>query len=194
MLHIYILYGNLYTEEHRYDLMKNRIIFLTGLTSAGKTSVARAIQEIEPDYMLLSNDIFEHMLSDRARQENYFASLSRAIVLMYESAEFFLSRGKKLIIDGMLLDLTEFHSECGRSHTELLDRIIPKEHRLLVELVCPLEECRRRNIARGNRGEFQSAWQAEHMASFLPDLQLESDRLSSAEMAEQILTCINNIT
>ncbi|MBO5273232.1 MAG: AAA family ATPase [Clostridia bacterium] len=174
--------------------MKNRIIFLTGLTSAGKTSVARAIQEIEPDYMLLSNDIFEHMLSDRARQENYFASLSRAIVLMYESAEFFLARGKKLIIDGMLLDLTEFHSECGRSHIELLDRIIPKEHRLLVELVCPLEECRRRNIARGNRGEFQSAWQAEHMASFLPDLQLESDRLSSAEMAEQILTCINNIT
>ncbi len=173
--------------------MDNRMIFLTGLTSAGKTSVAHAIQEIEPDYMLLSNDIFEHMLSDRARQECYFAALAKAIVLMYETAEFFLSRGKKLIIDGMLLDLAEFHTECGSSHMTLLSQIIPTEHRLMVELVCPLEECRKRNLARGNRGEFQSAWQAEHMAAFTPDLRLASDRLSPAEMAEMILKTANNI-
>ena len=58
----------------------------------------------------------------------------------------------------------------------------------VVEVFCPLEECRRRNIARGDRGENQSREQAEIMAQNIAyAMRVETHLHTPEECAEQMI-------
>lgn len=63
----------------------------------------------------------------------------------------------------------------------------------IVEVACPLDVCRARNIARGDRYETQSAEQSALMAQGISyDLRVETDRLTPEECAEAIIRAIMN--
>ena len=58
----------------------------------------------------------------------------------------------------------------------------------MVEVFCPLEECRRRNIARGDRGENQSHEQNEIMNKTVKyDFCVDTSVDSAIECARKIL-------
>ncbi|WP_433939936.1 phosphotransferase-like protein [Paenibacillus lautus] len=61
----------------------------------------------------------------------------------------------------------------------------------MVEVFCPLEICRQRNIKRGDRAEDQSDWQDKLMAKDIQyDCSVNTHVNSSEECADSILKCL----
>ena len=74
------------------------------------------------------------------------------------------------------------------SHYEQLKEILKDNPLDIVEVHCPLEICRQRNIARGDRFENQFQEQYELMAENIQyDMTVDTSVHSSAECAEAIV-------
>lgn len=163
---------------------KGRIIFLNGVTSAGKTSIVEALQEREGVFFyVLANDLFQQTVGERYLRKNYWKHLSEAILLMYHTAKLFSDMGKNVLIDGILVEQPELRPHYGQLLEILKDNPLD-----IVEVSCPLEICRQRNIARGDRYETQSEEQYAIMAEGIEySAKVDTSVLSPAECAEKIL-------
>ena len=163
---------------------KGRILFLNGVTSAGKTSIVEALQErSEPFFYVVANDLFQEMVGERFLKENYWKYLSDVILLMYHTAKLYSDMGCNVLIDGILVEREEIRPHYG----QLLD--ILKDNPLdIVEVYCPLEICRQRNIRRGDRYENQSQEQHELMNRDITySLRVDTSRSTAQECAGIIL-------
>lgn len=163
---------------------KGRILFLNGVTSSGKTSIVEALQERdEPFFYVVANDLFQEMVGERFLRKNYWKYLSEVIFLMYHTAKLYSDMGKNVLIDGILVEREELKPHYG----QLL--AILKENPLdIVEVYCPLEICRQRNIARGDRYESQSEEQQALMAKDIAySLRVDTSQHSPERCAQMIL-------
>ncbi|GIO51966.1 phosphotransferase-like protein [Paenibacillus cineris] len=139
---------------------KGKIIFLNGVTSSGKTSIVDAIQSYtDPFFYVVANDLFEQMIGDKHLHEDYWKYLSEVIIMMYHTARLFSDSGKNILIDGILVERPELVP-----HYDKVKGIFMGYPLQIVEVYCPLDICRKRNIERGDRSEDQSVWQSELMA------------------------------
>ena len=139
---------------------KGRIIFLNGVTSSGKTSIVEALQERdEVFFYVVANDLFQEMVGDKYLRENYWKYLSETIIMMYHTAKLYSDMGKNVLIDGILVERDEI-----KPHYQQLQEILKDNPLDIVEVYCPLDICRQRNISRGDRYETQSDEQNELMA------------------------------
>lgn len=87
---------------------KGQIIFLNGVTSAGKTSIVEAIQERgDVFFYVVANDLFQEMVGEKYLLENYWKYLSEVIMMMYHTAKLFSDMGKHVLIDGILVEREE---------------------------------------------------------------------------------------
>ena len=166
---------------------KGRILFLNGVTSAGKTSIVEALQERDDVFFyVVANDLFQQMVGDKFLRENYWHYLSEVILLMYHTAKLYSDMGKHVLIDGILVERPEITPHYG----QLLD--ILKDNPLdVVEVYCPLEVCRERNLRRGDRGEFQSQEQATLMAQGIRyAMRVDTSLYSPEECANQIVNAL----
>ena len=160
---------------------KGRIIYLNGVTSAGKTSIVEAIQERDDVFFyVVANDLFQEMVGDRYLRENYWKYLSEVIIMMYHTAKLYSDMGKNVLIDGILVERDEI-----APHYRQLTEILKDNPLDLVDVYCPLEICRERNIARGDRSESQSDEQYELMAK---DIAYKLRVDTSLECAEIIVS------
>ncbi|REK76752.1 phosphotransferase-like protein [Paenibacillus paeoniae] len=143
---------------------RGKIIFLNGVTSAGKTSIVEAIQsQSEQFYYVVANDLFEETIGERYLREDYWKYLSEAIMLMYHTAKLFSDHGKNVLIDGIMVERPELKPHYGK-----VKEIFSGYPLSIIEVFCPLDICRERNIARGNRREDQSQEQHDMMARDIP--------------------------
>ncbi len=139
---------------------KGRIIFLNGVTSSGKTSIVEALQERDDIFFyVVANDLFQEIVGDKYLRENYWKYLSEAIIMMYHTAKLYSDMGKNVLIDGILVEREEINP-----HYIQLTEILKNNPLDIVEIWCPPEICRQRNIERGDRYETQSEEQYEIMA------------------------------
>ena len=163
---------------------KGKIIFLNGVTSSGKTSIVEALQNRADCYFyVVANDLFEQMIGDRFLREDYWGHLSRVIILMYHTAKLYSDMGHNVLIDGILVERPEI-----APHYRQLADILADNPLSIVEVACPLETCRERNIARGDRYESQSQEQAEIMARDIRyAMTVHTDQNTPEECAEAIL-------
>ena len=139
---------------------KGRILFLNGVTSAGKTSIVEALQaRREVFFYVVANDLFQEMIGEDYLRQDYWKYLGEAIILMYHTAKLFSDMGKNVIIDGILVE-----REGIAPHYERMLGILGGNPLDVVEVYCPLDVCRRRSVARGDRYETQSEEQAALMA------------------------------
>lgn len=164
---------------------KGRIVFLNGVTSSGKTSIVEAIQERDdPFFYVVANDLFQQMVGDRFLRENYWKYLSEVIIMMYHTAKLYSDMGKNVLIDGILVE----RDEIAPHYQQLLE--IMKDNPLdLVEVYCPLDICRKRNIIRGDRYKSQSDEQYELMAKNIAyKLRVDTSLHSAAECADMIVS------
>lgn len=139
---------------------KGRILFLNGVTSSGKTSIVEALQTRRDRFFYaMGNDGFQGMVGKAYLRENYWKYLSDAILMMYRTAKLFSDHGRDVLIDGMLVEQPEIAPHYGR-----LREILRENPLDIVEVYCPLDICRRRNLARGDRYEGQSEEQWALMA------------------------------
>ena len=166
---------------------KGRIIFLNGVTSSGKTSIVEALQNRADCYFyVVANDLFEQMIGDRFLREDYWGHLSRVIILMYHTAKLYSDMGHDVLIDGILVEQPEI-----APHYWQLTDILADNPLSIVEVACPLDICRKRNLARGDRREMQSDEQAAIMAQGIDyALRVETDKMSPEECAEAIVRAL----
>jgi adenylylsulfate kinase/chloramphenicol 3-O phosphotransferase len=164
--------------------MKGPVIYLNGVTSSGKSTIVEALRTAGLDFYYLSDDIFEdHIVGIDYDAPGYWNTLAEAVFLMHKTARLFSDHGKTVVIDSMLLETDAFAPHYRR----ILD--IYKDHPLyMVEVFCPLEICRQRNLLRGDRHEMQSHEQAAVMASHVTyNLHLDTSQLSSNQCAAEIV-------
>ena len=169
---------------------KGKIIFLNGVTSSGKTSIARALQKQESGvfFYALSNDMFEECVGYDYLVKDYWKHLGDAIFIMYGTAKTLSDAGHNVIIDGMLFEPKEIPM-----HYKRLTELMKDNPLFIVEVSCPLDICRQRNIARGDRGEFQSLEQHRMMAKDVKySLSLKTHELSPTECANIIIKTFFN--
>ena len=166
---------------------KGRIIFLNGVTSTGKTSIVEALQDREDIFFyVVANDLFQEMVGDKYLRENYWKYLSEVIIMMYHTAKLYSDMGKNVLIDGILVERDEI-----KPHYQQLMEILKDNPLDIVEVYCPLDICRQRNIARGDRFETQSQEQHELMAKDIKySLKVDTSIHSPEECAEII---VNNL-
>lgn len=165
-------------------MSKGHIIFLNGVTSSGKTSIVEALQNRDDCYFyVVANDLFEQMIGERFLRENYWQHLSRVIILMYHTAKLYSDLGHDVLIDGILVERPEI-----APHYQQMTDILRDNPLSIVEVACPLEICRKRNIDRGDRYEHQSDEQAALMAKNINyAMKVETNRLTPEECAEAII-------
>lgn len=163
---------------------KGRIIFLNGVTSAGKTSIVEALQQRDDIFFyVVANDLFQEMIGDKYLRENYWKYLSEVIIMMYHTAKLYSDMGKNILIDGILVEREEI-----TPHYLRLLEILKNNPLDLVEVYCPLDVCRNRNIERGDRYENQSDEQHELMAKNIEyTLRVDTSLFSADECAEIII-------
>ena len=163
---------------------KGRIIFLNGVTSSGKTSIVEALQERDDIFFyVVANDLFQEMVGEKFLQENYWKYLSEVILMMYHTAKLYSDMGKNVLIDGILVEREEI-----KPHYQQLLEILKDNPLDVVEVYCPLDICRQRNIIRGDRYETQSDEQYELMADNIKySVKVDTSLHSASECADVIM-------
>lgn len=163
---------------------KGRVIFLNGVTSAGKTSIVEALQERDDVFFyVVANDLFEEMVGEKYLRENYWKYLSEVIIMMYHTARLYSDMGKNVLIDGILVEREEI-----KPHYQQMTEILKDNPLDVVEVYCPLEICRKRNLLRGNRYETQSDEQYHLMAENIAySMKVDTSVLSPSECADRII-------
>ena len=163
---------------------KARIIYLNGVTSSGKTSIVEALQaRRDVFFYVVANDLFQEMIGEEYLQEDYWKYLGEVIIMMYHTAKLFSDMGKNVIIDSILVE-----REGVAPHYERMKEILGNNPLDIVEVYCPLDICRQRNIDRGDRYESQSDEQAELMAKDIRySMRVDTSLLSPEECADKIL-------
>lgn len=166
---------------------KGRIIFLNGVTSAGKTSIVEALQERDDIFFyVVANDLFQEMVGDKYLRQNYWKYLSEVIIMMYHTAKLYSDMGKNVLIDGILVERDEI-----KPHYQQLLEILKDNPLDIVEVYCPLEICRQRNIDRGDRYETQSEEQHALMAENIAySVRVDTSAQSPAECADSIVNTL----
>ncbi len=157
---------------------------MNGVTSAGKTSIVEALQERDDVFFyVVANDLFQEMVGDKYLRENYWKYLSEVIIMMYHTAKLYSDMGKNVLIDGILVERDEISP-----HYQRLAEILKDNPLDVVEVYCPLDICRKRNIARGDRYDSQSEEQHELMAKNIAySLRVDTSLLSASECADIIM-------
>lgn len=166
---------------------KGRIIFLNGVTSAGKTSIVEALQERDDIFFyVVANDLFQEMVGEKYLQQDYWKYLSEVIIMMYHTARLYSDMGKNVLIDGILVEREKI-----KPHYRQLLEILKDNPLDIVEVYCPLEICRQRNIDRGDRYESQSEEQHALMAENIQySVTVDTSVHSSAECADIIVNTL----
>ena len=157
---------------------------MNGVTSSGKTSIVEALQERDDIFFyVVANDLFQEMVGEKYLRENYWKYLSEVIIMMYHTAKLYSDMGKNVLIDGILVERDEISP-----HYLRLMEILKNNPLDLVEVYCPLEICRKRNIIRGDRYESQSDEQYELMSKNIKySLNVDTSLYSPAECEDMII-------
>ena len=166
-----------------------RILFLYGLTSSGKSTAAKRMKRMCSSVLYVSsNDIFHDMIAGKFFGRDFWGAVAETIGAQYYAVKGMAEAGFDVAVDGMLLDLPEYRARFGMSNLELLHSLLGPFDPLFVRFDCPLEELRRRNLLRGDRGEFQSEEQARLMTKDPPaDLVIDAMTVFPDEAAARIL-------
>jgi len=169
-------------------MKKGKIIFLNGVSSAGKSTLAKTLQDklAEPFY-LLANDAFADMAPEKFWNIDASATYDRALKGMYHSIKTFSNIGINVIADDVLLkdDNYDRLAECVN--------LLHDYPLLFVHVTCPdLEELRRREKERGDRDIGQGESQ---LAILNPqdtyDITVDMHNNSKEECADAIIELLN---
>lgn len=173
-------------------MLQNRegvtIILLNGTSSSGKTTIAQALQQImDAPYLHIPIDSFEDMMPDRERLGEpgtflWQSVFNRLLSGFHHSVAALAAAGSNLIVDHLLIQGVEPENWL----TECLDLLTPFTV-YFIGVHCPLEELRRREQARGDRGEGLAEWQLRHVHRHgVYDLELDTSALSAEQCALRI--------
>ena len=167
-------------------MQKGKIIFLNGVSSSGKTTLAKELQErlIEP-YYGLSIDTFAAMLPYKFGPHNIregYPIFLKAVSMMPYTIKAFSDMGLNTIADHVIT-----HDDCLQECVETL-----YEHPVLfVHVTCPLEELLRREKERGDRHPQAEATLPRLLPQNTYDITVDTHNNTKQECAANIIKMLN---
>lgn len=82
---------------------ERHIICLNGITSSGKTSIAKEIINLsDRNYYYVSNDIFKQMANIKYRIKSYFTEMNDFVTAMLQTVSSFSKLGENVILDTLM--------------------------------------------------------------------------------------------
>jgi chloramphenicol 3-O-phosphotransferase len=160
---------------------KGKIIFLNGVSSSGKTTLAKFLQEQLPEpFFHLSGDMFCNAVSNKYWKTDPLSICLKALSGFHHTIKTFSDLGFNVIADTVL-----------QNNLNSLDECIALLHNhpvLFVHVTCPVDELRRREKIRGDR----EIGQAEIQLPILDpqdtyDITVDTYNLSVEECSERIM-------
>ncbi|SHF50426.1 adenylylsulfate kinase [Caldanaerobius fijiensis DSM 17918] len=180
------------TAEDREKLLKQKgvVIWLTGLSGAGKSTIARELEKRLYDMghlsYVLDGDNIRHGLnrnlgfSPEDRKEN----IRR------------ISEVAKLFADAGVITITAFISPY-REDRDNARKLLPEGKFVEVYVKCPLEKCEERDVKglykKARAGEIKefTGISAPYEPPVNPELVIDTDKLSLDESVEMLLNYLN---
>lgn len=135
-------------------MKKGRIVFLNGVSSTGKSSLSKKIQEcLSEPYHRLNVDEFITFADMKGHPSTYFERGKDPVSLFPHVIKLYSDMGVNVIVDVAFMKW--FGPKIFMAEESLLKCIeLLAEYPLLyVHVTCPFKEVSRRHKARGNRGE-----------------------------------------
>lgn len=125
---------------------KGKIIFLNGVSSSGKTTLAKLLQKnLDKPYYWIANDTFCDMIPSKFWDEDYQKASFHAFHLMNNTIKMFSDKGENVIVDHVILN---------EGNYDLLKDCVEVLHNnpvFFIHVICPIEELRSREKKRGDR-------------------------------------------
>ena len=166
---------------------KGKIIFLNGVSSSGKTTLAKSLQErlTEPLFWLAA-DTFIDMVPEKYNNPDKPGAMPvclKAIAMTHHTIKFFSDMGVNVVVEHI------FH------YKEWVDECVELLHEypiLLVHVTCPIEELRRREKERGNRDIGRAEIQLQRGYSLdTYDITVDTHNNSTEECADKIIEMLD---
>jgi chloramphenicol 3-O phosphotransferase len=161
---------------------KGMIIVLNGVSSSGKSTLAKELTKLLPDFFSFSVDDYDLVIEKMEDRENERLIPIETEYFYYKNVAMFLDRGVNLILDQILHDpitLQNFY-ETLKSYPILF-----------VGVQCPVEELTRREKLRGDRqiGQANSQLSFVHKQEIY-DIEVDTYSNSMMECAKEIVDCL----
>jgi len=168
-------------------MKKGKIILLNGVSSAGKTTLAKEIQrQSETPFYHICCDSFMDMTPEHILRRGFDKQLAITQGIMHETVRLFSDRGHCVVVDDVVLNLPEKNDWLYEYAVLLAQSPV-----LFVQVDCPLPELIRRQTARGDRHPDQAQWQMAHRYTAIPyDLTVDTFAESTERCAERILVAL----
>jgi len=165
---------------------QGKVILLNGVSSSGKTTLAKKIQEqLEDKYYHIQQDIFCTMVHGKFYNKDYENTEDAAILAMYNFVLSLCENGENSIVDTVIMDCKE---KWLRASVELL-KDMPVT---FVKVNCPLHELEKREIERGDRKVGLSRLQIDTMKFNTYDVEVNTYEMPIDECVEKINEAIGN--
>lgn len=123
---------------------KGKVIVLNGVSSSGKTTLAKAMQEaFDEPYIRLSIDDFINMMPEKLIETDLGNTVYKSQTILLQTIKMLSDAGTNVIVDNIML-----------TYFQTLKQYVSLLHDypvLLVKVDCPLHELRRRETERGDR-------------------------------------------
>ena len=170
--------------------LPSTIILLNGVSSAGKTSIAKVLaRTMEAPYLQVSIDAFEEMLPDRYEEGGPFAweaLFPQLLAGFHRSIAALASAGNNLIVDHVMV----YREGWASTLADCVSALEPFPV-YFIGVRCSLEEAVRREQARGDRviGTAERQFSRVHRHN-LYDMEVDTTHASPEVCAERIRTFV----
>jgi chloramphenicol 3-O phosphotransferase len=162
------------------------IILLNGVSSSGKSSIAKALQKrLDAPYLHVCIDVFEEMMPDRTRltEQARQTVFNKMLSGFHHSIAALASCDNNLIVDTVIIE----DDDPRNWAIECLTLLAPYDV-YLVGVRCNLDELERRELARGDRPAGLSRWQFSRMHSqLIYDFEVDTSVYTAEQCAHQII-------
>ncbi|BCK00684.1 phosphotransferase-like protein [Anaerocolumna chitinilytica] len=133
-------------------MKRGKVIFLNGVSSSGKTTLAWKIQDLAKEpYYQISQDMFCEIWPGQFWTIMPEKIFNHTMSLMYSTVRMFVDKGENVVLDHVLLCDEKLKSDNGEATLQEFKEIMNDVKVLYVKVECPIEELQRREKLRGNR-------------------------------------------
>jgi len=168
---------------------KGKIIFLNGVSSSGKTTLARILQDkLAKPYYWLSEDVFRAMTPkkfDNEDSEENERAWVNSILGMYHTAKMYSDLGWNVIVDTVMDEDFWVEKAAG---------LLYDYPALFVNVTCPPEELQRREKDRGDRVTGLAMQQLSYLCpqDNTYDVIVDTHAATTEECADKIIEILDN--
>jgi len=171
-------------------MKKGNIIFLNGVSSSGKTTLAKALQaQLDEPYHLFNVDVFtgkmvdkEKLLSGKFGMDWFYKALSG----FHHTIKLYSDMGINIIVDHVMLKINKAMPECVR--------LLHEYPVILVHVTCPLDELQHRERKRCDRPIGLSESQlADLEPQDIYDIVIDTYKNTQVECVNKIIEALKSI-